>query len=199
MAKKTFVLDTNVILHDHECIHSFEDNDVVLPITVLEELDQFKRGSDQINYNAREFIRVLDGLSGDKIVKGGTRIHPKGGKIRIVTEHLQEPEVTKVFTENRPDRRILSVACWLSRQKRPGNGQVVLVSKDVNLRLKAKSLEIVAQDYFTDRVQDIDQLYMGKRAVHGFPGELISRPLYAALAEAHLRGVVRRARRRANE
>ena len=175
MAKKTFVLDTNVILHDHECIHSFEDNDVVLPITVLEELDQFKRGSDQINYNAREFIRVLDGLSGDKIVRSGTRIHPKGGKIRIVTEHLQEPEVTKVFTENRPDRRILSVACWLSRQKRPGNGQVVLVSKDVNLRLKAKSLAIVAQDYFTDRVQDIDRLYMGKRTVHGFPGEMISR------------------------
>ena len=103
MAKKTFVLDTNVILHDHECIHSFEDNDIVLPITVLEELDQFKRGSDQINFNAREFIRILDTLSGEKIVKTGTKINPKGGKIRIITDHLQEPDVTEVFTDNRPD------------------------------------------------------------------------------------------------
>ena len=94
MAKKTFVLDTNVILHDYECIYSFEDNDIVLPITVLEELDQFKRGSDQINFNAREFIRILDTLSGDKIMKTGTKINPKGGKIRIITDHLQEPAVT---------------------------------------------------------------------------------------------------------
>ncbi len=175
MAKKTFVLDTNVILHDYECIHSFAENDIVLPITVLEELDQFKRGSDTINFNAREFIRVLDGLSGDKIMKTGTKINPKGGKIRIVTEHLMEPEVTSMFIENRPDHRILSVAYWLARKQRPANGQVVLVSKDVNLRLKAKSLEITAQDYFTDRVQDIDQLYAGKRTVHDFPGEAITR------------------------
>jgi PhoH-like ATPase len=174
MARKTFVLDTNVILHDHECIQSFEDNDIVLPITVLEELDQFKRGSDQINFNAREFIRVLDTLSGEKIVKTGTRINPKGGKIRIITEHLQEPEVTSMFTENRPDHRILSVAYYLSRKQRPANGQVILVSKDVNLRLKAKSLEIVAQDYFTDRIQDIDRLYTGKRSLSDFPGEMIT-------------------------
>ncbi len=180
MAKKTFVLDTNVILHDYECIYSFEDNDIVIPITVLEELDQFKRGSDQINFNSREFIRILDTLSGDKIVKTGTKISPKGGKIRIITEHLQEPAVTAVFTENRPDHRILSVAYYLSRKQRPGNGQVILVSKDVNLRLKAKSLEIVAQDYFTDRIQDIDRLYTGKRTLLDFPGEMISRLYHEA-------------------
>jgi PhoH-like ATPase len=73
MAKKTFVLDTNVILHDYECIYSFEDNDIVLPITVLEELDQFKRGSDQINFNAREFIRILDTLSGDRSIPRAAR------------------------------------------------------------------------------------------------------------------------------
>jgi PhoH-like ATPase len=175
MAKKTFVLDTNVILHDHECIYSFEDNDIVLPITVLEELDQFKRGSDQINFNAREFIRILDSLSGDKIMKTGTKINPQGGKIRIITDHLQEPAVTGVFSDNRPDHRILSVAYYLSRKPRSPKRQVVLVSKDVNLRLKAKSLEIVAQDYFTDRVQDIDRLYTGKRSLLDVPGDTISR------------------------
>jgi PhoH-like ATPase len=175
MAKKTFVLDTNVILHDYECIYSFEDNDIVLPITVLEELDQFKRGSDQINFNAREFIRILDTLSGDKIMKTGTKINPQGGKIRIITDHLQEPAVTGVFSDNRPDHRILSVAYYLSRKQRPPKSQVVLVSKDVNLRLKAKSLEIVAQDYFTDRVQDLDRLYTGKRSLLDVPGDLISR------------------------
>jgi len=117
MPKKIFVIDTNVILHDFECIYSFEDNDIVIPITVLEELDQFKRGHDQINYNAREFIRILDMLSGDKIVKGGSKISKKSGKIRILTDHLMETEVKEIFTENRPDHRILSVAYFLSKKQ----------------------------------------------------------------------------------
>lgn len=174
MSKKTIVLDTNVILHDYDCIYSFEDNDIVIPITVLEELDKFKRGHDQINYNAREFIRILDTLSGDKIVKGGTKIGKKKGKIRIVTEHLQEPEVKQIFTENRPDHRILSVVYYLSQKQPPKNRQVILVSKDVNLRLKAKSLGIVAQDYSTDRIQDINGLYKGKRILLDFPDDRIS-------------------------
>ena len=68
---KIFVLDTNVILHDHRCIFNFQDNDVVLPITVLEELDKFKRGSDQLNYQAREFVRLLDELVKDDLFNGG--------------------------------------------------------------------------------------------------------------------------------
>ena len=94
MPKKTFVLDTNVILYDYECIYSFGDNDIVVPITVLEELDQFKRGHDQINYNAREFIRILDTLSGDKIVRGGTNIGKKKGKIRIITDAKSKEKIT---------------------------------------------------------------------------------------------------------
>ena len=66
MGKKLFVLDTNVILHDFNCVNSFDDNDVAIPITVLEEMDRFKTGHNQINYNARMFTRILDGLSGDK-------------------------------------------------------------------------------------------------------------------------------------
>jgi PhoH-like ATPase len=174
MPKETYVLDTNVILHDFECIYSFENNDVVIPITVLEELDQFKRGHDQINYNAREFIRILDTLSGDKIVRGGTKIGTKKGKIRIITEHLQEPEVKEIFTENKPDHRILSVAYYLSQKEKPKKKRVILVSKDVNLRLKAKSLGIVAKDYSNDRIQDINGLYTGKRLIQQFPDDKIS-------------------------
>ena len=115
MEKKTFVLDTNVILHDYDCIHSFDGHDVVIPITVLEELDQFKKGHDQINYNARQFIRVLDSLSGEKLVKSGVQIGPKKGKIRIMTEHMQEPEVKEKFSEFKADHRIISVAYYLTK------------------------------------------------------------------------------------
>ena len=69
--KKVFVLDTNVLLHDYNCIYNFQENDVIIPITVLEELDKFKRGNDIINYHAREFTRELDKLSGDKLFNGG--------------------------------------------------------------------------------------------------------------------------------
>ena len=81
--KKTLVLDTNVILHDSSCIYQFEDNDVVLPISVLEELDHFKKGNDVLNFHAREFVRALDSLSGDKLFNGGVRIGPGSGKIML--------------------------------------------------------------------------------------------------------------------
>ncbi|HFE64030.1 MAG TPA: PhoH family protein [Caldithrix sp.] len=171
MAKKVFVLDTNVILHDYNCIHSFGDNDVVVPITVLEEIDNFKRGQDQIHYNAREFIRILDNLSGEKLVKRGVGLGNGKGKIQILTNHQQNPEVTKIFTEDKPDHRILSVVLHLTKTRR--QREVILVSKDVNLRLKAKSLGIRAQDYFTDRIQDIKKLYGGKRVVTDFPPQYI--------------------------
>ncbi len=171
MSKKLFILDTNVILHDYNCIYSFDNNDVVIPITVLEELDQFKKGHDQINYNARNFIRILDSLAGDKLVRNGANIGPGKGKMRIVTSHLREPEVMEIFADNKPDHKILSVALYLTKTKR--NQQAVLVTKDVNLRLKAKSLGIFAQDYYTDRIKDIEQLYKGKRLVNDFPDTAI--------------------------
>jgi PhoH-like ATPase len=163
MAKKIFVLDTNVILHDFNCINSFQDNDIAVPITVLEEIDRFKRGHDLIHYNAREFTRILDTLSGDQLVKNGVSL-PKGDStIRIVTNHQHEPEVTKVFTEDKADHRILSVAMFLTKTAK--NEQVILVSKDMNLRLKAKSLGVISQDYFTDKVPDVDSLQTKKRTI----------------------------------
>ncbi|MBN2365330.1 MAG: PhoH family protein [Calditrichaeota bacterium] len=167
MKKKTFILDTNVILHDYNCIHSFQDNNIIIPITVLEEIDNFKRGADQIHYNAREFIRILDDLSGNKLVNGGVSLGPGKGKIQIITDHQFEPEVDQIFSSSKLDHRILSVAYYLTKSLK--NQQIIFVTKDVNLRLKAKSLGILAQDYFTDRIQDIEKLYMGKRVVHDFP------------------------------
>ncbi len=173
MTKKLFVLDTNVILHDYNCIHSFQDNDIAIPITVLEELDSFKRGQDQIHYNAREFIRILDGLAGDKLVKGGVSLGAGKGKIQILANHQHEPDVNNIFSEMTNDHRILSVALYLTHERK--KHQVIFVSKDVNLRLKAKSLGIRAQDYYTDRIQDIKKLYTGRRIVQDFPSDLIDR------------------------
>ena len=171
MAKKLFILDTNVILHDYNSINNFQEHDIVIPITVLEELDQFKKGQDQIHYNARQFIRIMDGLSGDKLVKGGVSVGTGKGKIRISTNHLHEPGVTAVFSEDKPDHRILSVAMYFT--KRYASRQVVLVTKDINLRLKAKSIGVRAQDYFTDRIEDIRALYTGQRLLSNFSSEAI--------------------------
>ncbi|OPZ70688.1 MAG: PhoH-like protein [bacterium ADurb.Bin478] len=161
--KKIFVLDTNVILHDATCIFHFQENDIVIPITVIEEIDAFKRGQDSIHYNAREFIRLLDTYSGDHLVNGGVSLGPGRGRISILAIFQDEPEIVKAFFEAKADHRILSAALFL-RKKRPKT-QVVLVSKDVNLRLKAKSVGLQSQDYYTDKIEDIDKLYRGKRLV----------------------------------
>ena len=79
--KKFFVLDTNVILHDSSCIHQFDDNDICIPITVIEELDKFKKGNNVINCNARDFLRSLDALSGDQMLNGGVSIDKGKGRI----------------------------------------------------------------------------------------------------------------------
>ncbi len=165
MKKKIFVLDTNVILHDYKCIYNFDEHDVVIPITVLEEIDNFKRGHDQINYNAREFIRILDGLSGEKLVKSGVKIGEDSGYISINIEDLRDARVKDTFSDNRADHRILSVALALTDRVAESHDEVVLVSKDVNLRLKAKSFGIVSQDYVSDKIRNIDRLYSGKRII----------------------------------
>jgi len=115
--KKLFVLDTNVILHDASCAFHFQDNDVVVPITVIEELDNFKKGHDQLNFNAR--------------------------------------------------------ALFLKRTAK--KTKVIFVSKDVNLRLKAKSLGLETQDYYTDKIEDIEKLYRGIQRVEKFDPALIDR------------------------
>lgn len=149
---KIFVLDTNVILHDHTCIYQFQDNDVILPITVLEELDKFKRGNDLINFQAREFTRLLDEIVGDELFNGGKSLGKGKGNLRIETGKPFSDELKTSFREDIPDHRILSIADYIS--KAYPKRKTVLISKDINLRMKAKSLGIQAEDYKTDQVTD---------------------------------------------
>ncbi|MFO8021956.1 MAG: PhoH family protein [Perlabentimonas sp.] len=154
--KKVFVLDTNVLLHDFTCIYNFEENDIVIPIIALEELDRFKKGNEMINFHAREFTRELDKIAGDKLFNGGISLGKGHGKMRIETGKPFSPEMEESFAEKSADHRILAIANHL--QKETPEQQVILVTKDINLRMKAKSLKLVAQDYLSDKIKDIDTL-----------------------------------------
>ena len=175
---KLFVLDTNVILHDSGCLRKFEENDIAVPITVLEELDQFKRGNEDIHFQAREFLRRLDELTGDVLSPEGSPLGAGLGSIRVVLGSTAVAEqVQSAFLQDSPDHRILATTLAVQGQVAPR--PVILVTKDTNLRMKAKSLGIRAQDYTSDKVQGVDRLYTGKRVVDGLDSEVISR-LYAA-------------------
>lgn len=167
-SKKIFVLDTNVILHDATCIQNFEDNEVVIPISVLEELDQFKRGNEQIHYNAREFLRLLDELSIDS---NSNELNQPDGKIKVVVNHNWHPDVEKTFKEDCPDHRIINCAFKLHEENL--DKQLVLVSKDTNMRLKARSLGLMAEDYTTDTIEDVNHIYQGNRLIENVSSEEI--------------------------
>lgn len=154
--KKLFVLDTNVILHDYKCIYNFQENDIVIPIVALEELDFFKKGNEMINFHAREFARELDKIAGDNLFNGGIQLGKEHGKLRIETGKPFSKEMLESFAEKNPDHRILAITDFL--HKKNPDRPVILVSKDINLRMKAKSLGLNAQDYLSDKVQDIDTL-----------------------------------------
>jgi len=168
---KLFVLDTNVILHDADCISNFEEHDVAVPITVLEELDRFKKGHEDIHFQAREFLRRLDRLTGDVLSPRGTAIGPGLGSIRVILGGEVDEHVRSVFCHDTSDHRILSAALRLQREEpqRP----VILVSKDTNLRMKAKALGQTAQDYTTDKVESFDKLYSGMRVIEHIPSDKI--------------------------
>jgi len=169
---KTFILDTNVILHDATCIHQFQENDIVIPLVVIEEIDHFKRGSQVINFNAREFARTLDSITGNALFNGGISLGKGKGKVRIAITKGLSPEIQDAFREDTPDHRILSVALELQKKTRYKNS-VILVTKDVNLRMKAKAISIPAEDYSTDRVHSIEALYGGKEIIENVEGSLI--------------------------
>ena len=151
--KKNFVLDTNVILHDFRCLENFEENDVYIPIVVLEELDKFKKGNDQINYNAREFLRHLDSITDDDLFKSGSPIGEGLGKLYIETKFNPNDKISEVFPARIPDHRILSTVLEIS--EREPKTKTILITKDINLRMKARSLGMQAEDYINDKVPDI--------------------------------------------
>ena len=171
--KKLFILDTNVLLHDYKCIYNFEENDVIIPIVVLEELDKFKRGNDLINFHAREFTRELDKLSGDMLLTANIPLGDKLGNLHIETGRDFSAKVNESFPERTPDHRILAIADFVSNSNK--DKIVALITKDINLRMKAKSLGIIAQDYENDKVADIDDLYKGITVMEGVDPNLISK------------------------
>jgi PhoH-like ATPase len=152
--KKNFVLDTNVILHDYKCIGNFQENDIYLPIVVLEELDKFKKGSEQINYNAREFVRELDAITDKDLFVKGASLGMGMGTLFVVAGDKFQEKIARSFPEFIPDHRILSCA-WTVCQAHPGM-KTILVTKDINLRMKARSLGIEVEDYITDKVANVD-------------------------------------------
>lgn len=171
--KKNFVLDTNVILHDYDCLKNFQENDIYLPIVVLEELDKFKKGNEQINFNAREFLRELDLITDDNLFSKGAKIGEGLGRLFIVTGEMQSDAVRESFPERKPDHLILAVADFL-KNKYP-KVKTILVSKDVNLRMKARSIGILCEDYITDKVVNIDIFEKSNEVFEGVPPELIDR------------------------
>ncbi len=148
--RKIFVLDTSVIIYDHTAIKNFKEHDVVIPITVLEELDNFKKGNDSKNFSAREFIRYVDALSGKNSLQDWTSINgPTRGKFKIEMNISSKINAERVFAEKKADHRILNTALYTAEMN-PGR-KVILVTKDINLRIKAKSLSLHAEDYETGK------------------------------------------------
>ncbi len=186
-ARKTFVLDTNVILHDSSCLTQFKHHNIVLPISVLEELDQFKKGNQSIHYHAREFLRSLDGLGSEGICERGVSLGPERGTVRVQLERSFHADLELNFGRGKHDHLILNCAYTLAKEN-PRN-RVVLVSKDVNLRLKAKAVGLAAEDYTSDHVKDLSKLYSGTRSVEDLDSSLIDM-LYSSNAfEAELLGL----------
>jgi PhoH-like ATPase len=174
-AKKIFVLDTNVLLHDYKCIYNFEENDIVIPIVVLEELDHLKKGNDIINFHAREFTRELDSISGEGLFEGGVSLGKKLGKLFVETGKSFSKAVQDSFPESTPDHRILAIADYLRNKYEKSKTQVILISKDINLRMKAKSIGINSQDYESDKVHDVTLFNKSVEIIEGIDTALISK------------------------
>ncbi|NCC10518.1 MAG: PhoH family protein [Bacteroidia bacterium] len=152
--KKNFVLDTNVILHDFKCLKNFQENDIYLPIVVLEELDKFKKGNEQINFNAREFVRELDSITDDSLFTHGVKLGEGLGRLFVITGQVEAPKVRASFPSLKPDHQILAAVEFLAEKDK--KIKTILVTKDINLRMKARSIDLLCEDYITDKVTNID-------------------------------------------
>ena len=150
---KIFVLDTNIILHDYKSVRQFQENDIVIPIAVIEELDKFKKGNDALSFNARAFMREVNRLmEKEEASKEGWPLGKRLGHLKIEPNHPFAPQWQDLFRDDTQDHRILATAMWV-RDNNPGRF-VALVTKDINLRLKARAAGMEAQDYLRGRVDD---------------------------------------------
>ena len=156
MAKKYFVLDTNVLLHDPSALTAFADNEVVLPFQVIEELDKFKKDSDDIGQHARMVIRFLDRLRGSGRLVDGVTVAETGGTLRVVMN--DRDAVHPMLNVAEPDDRIIGVAYRLMKEGKP----TVFISKDINARIKSDALDIRTEDYEKHKI-DFSHIYLGYR------------------------------------
>jgi PhoH-like ATPase len=187
-AKKIFVLDTSVILYNHNAINSFEENDVAIPITVLEELDNFKKCNTNLNFEAREFIRFLDKVSDKSTMKNWRRLNgPEKGRFKVVMNDNSKVDARNIFDDGKADHRILNAA--LKLQEDHPKSKVILVSKDINLRLKAKSLNLPAEDFLTGKIADIESLYTGMNQLENLNGDVIDKLYTEGFCQAEELGI----------
>lgn len=150
-SKKIFVLDTSVLLHDHQSITTFANNDVVIPIVVLEELDKFKIGNDTKNFSAREVIRFIDKMSTTGSLQDWIDLGKGLGNFKVVFDHAPAGiNAEDIYAKGKNDHKIINAALGLKEKEK--NREVILVTKDINLRIKAKALGIKAEDYETGKV-----------------------------------------------
>ena len=172
--KKIFVLDTSVILYDHNAFENFQEHDVAIPIQVLEELDNMKSGNDTRNFEARSFIRLMDDISKNNLINKWQPLNGKSKgsfKVIIDTKNIAA-DAAAIFGSEKIDHRILNAALVL--QEEHPEKKIVLVSKDICLRLKAKALNLHAEDYETGKVKNLDELYTGSTAVNKITEKLLS-------------------------
>ena len=158
--KKTFILDTNVLLHDVNSIYAFEDNDIVIPMVVIEELDRFKSEGDSRGKSARMMSRSLDALREKGRLNEGVKL-PNGGTLKIELDKANI--LPQVFSMDKSDNSILNIAYTMAKKEgsyKKNQSPVIVVTKDINMRLKAEALGLSAQDYTTDKV-NLDELYTG--------------------------------------
>ncbi|MFC3869522.1 PhoH family protein [Cytobacillus kochii] len=159
---KIYVLDTNVLLQDPNSIYSFEDNEVVIPAVVLEEVDSKKRYMDEIGRNARQVSRMIDSM------RQSGKLHEQillenGGSLRIELNHRSFHQLQEIFVEKTNDNRILAVAKNLSLEEetKEGGRPVILVSKDALVRVKADAIGLLSEDFLSDRVIENEHIYTG--------------------------------------
>ncbi|MFT4738350.1 MAG: PhoH-like ATPase [Cyclobacteriaceae bacterium] len=170
--KKIFVLDTSVILYSHDSILNFAEHDVGIPITVLEELDTFKKGNDTKNFEAREFTRLIDKLADGHMLQNWIPLNGKSkGQFKVLMGQDSPVNATEIFGDDKNDHKILNAALALKSVEK--KKQVILVSKDINLRLKAKSLDLQAEDYETGKIKNVNTLHTGKTEVETVSSEII--------------------------
>jgi len=155
--KKIFVLDTNVLIHNPRAMFTFEDNIVIIPITVIEEVDNFKKGVDEKGRNARQIGRYLDSLREQGSLRDGVKTE-KGGKIKVVLSRKVSDTATDILITDTNDNLIIGTAMYI--HKKEPEKEVILVSKDANVRIKADAVGIKAANFETDNI-NFSELYMG--------------------------------------